>query len=234
MPFPVARTADGLLMQYIGDPTRWPSRPAWCTPGWTVKRVQLAATQLIANLERMATEGVVHADLSVYNLLWWDDVLWIIDVPQAVDITTEPAGARLPAPRPGERRGSGSRREASTSTPSSASASSSHRRSDAAPVTGIIGVATRNRRLRVDIAAAGLVVLEGGRHLAHGDAAADHRTDAPGADQLEQLGVHLAADRRRERVHPEPAGTRSARPCRRGSRRATEKLPIDTRRSGRR
>ena len=33
----------------------------------------------------MVAAGVVHADLSVYNLLWWDEVLWIIDLPQAVD-----------------------------------------------------------------------------------------------------------------------------------------------------
>ena len=47
-----------------------------------------AAALLVENLQRMAEAGVVHADLSVYNLLWWEDGLWIIDVPQAVDITT--------------------------------------------------------------------------------------------------------------------------------------------------
>jgi RIO kinase 1 len=40
----------------------------------------------VQNLARMTSAGVVHADLSVFNLLWWDDLLWIIDVPQAVDI----------------------------------------------------------------------------------------------------------------------------------------------------
>jgi RIO kinase 1 len=38
----------------------------------------------------MVDAGVVHADLSAYNLLWWDDMLWVIDVPQAVDIGTNP------------------------------------------------------------------------------------------------------------------------------------------------
>jgi RIO kinase 1 len=50
--------------------------------------VERAASQLVENLRVMTAIGVVHADLSVYNLLWWDDVLWIIDVPQAVDIGT--------------------------------------------------------------------------------------------------------------------------------------------------
>jgi RIO kinase 1 len=36
----------------------------------------------------MVDAGVVHADLSVFNLLWWNDVVWIIDLPQAVDIST--------------------------------------------------------------------------------------------------------------------------------------------------
>ena len=52
-------------------------------------RVQVAdaAAQLVENLHRMVGAGVVHADLSVYNLLWWQERLWIIDVPQAVDIS---------------------------------------------------------------------------------------------------------------------------------------------------
>jgi RIO kinase 1 len=32
--------------------------------------------------------GLVHADLSVYNLLWWDGRLFVIDLPQAVEFTT--------------------------------------------------------------------------------------------------------------------------------------------------
>ncbi len=86
VPFPVARTADGILMQYIGD--RVMAAPRLVHAGLHREGVQAAASQLIENLHRMVDAGVVHADLSVYNLLWWDDVLWIIDVPQAVEIST--------------------------------------------------------------------------------------------------------------------------------------------------
>ena len=39
-------------------------------------------------MARLARGRVVHADLSVYNLLWWRGRLVIIDFPQAVDAVT--------------------------------------------------------------------------------------------------------------------------------------------------
>jgi RIO kinase 1 len=86
VPLPVARTADGVLMQYIGD--RKMAAPRLVTAGLRGSSLQRAASQLIENLRRMVEAGVVHADLSAFNMLWWDDLLWIIDVPQAVDIST--------------------------------------------------------------------------------------------------------------------------------------------------
>jgi len=86
VPYPVARTADGVLMQYIGD--RSMAAPRLARAGLDRDGVTRAAAQLVENLYRMAGAGIVHADLSVYNLLWWDDALWIIDLPQAVDIGT--------------------------------------------------------------------------------------------------------------------------------------------------
>jgi RIO kinase 1 len=84
VPYPVARTSDGLLMQYLGD--RKQAAPRLVHAGLDRDGIQRAVALLVENLTRMAAEGIVHADLSVYNLLWWDDTLWIIDLPQAVDI----------------------------------------------------------------------------------------------------------------------------------------------------
>jgi RIO kinase 1 len=86
VPHPVARTSEGVLMQYLGN--REMAAPRLVHAGLDRAAVDRAASQLVENLHRMVGEGVVHADLSVYNLLWWDDVLWVIDVPQAVDIGT--------------------------------------------------------------------------------------------------------------------------------------------------
>lgn len=86
VPFPVAQTEDGVLMQYIGDHDM--AAPRLGTAGLARTDLERATAQLVDNLVGMVEVGVVHADLSVYNLLWWDDRLWIIDVPQAVDIST--------------------------------------------------------------------------------------------------------------------------------------------------
>jgi RIO kinase 1 len=52
--------------------------------------IRSAFTQLIDNLRLLVEAGFVHADLSAYNLLWWQDELWFIDFPQTVDVTTNP------------------------------------------------------------------------------------------------------------------------------------------------
>jgi RIO kinase 1 len=62
--------------------------PRLATAGLARADLKRATAQLVDNLVRMVDVGVVHADLSVYNLLWWDELLWFIDVPQAVDIST--------------------------------------------------------------------------------------------------------------------------------------------------
>lgn len=47
-----------------------------------------AYDQVLLVLKKLYREcGLVHADLSEYNMLWWHDKVWIIDVSQAVDIT---------------------------------------------------------------------------------------------------------------------------------------------------
>lgn len=88
VPFPVERTADGLLMQYLGD--RDVAAPRLVQARLGRGALARAADLLVADLHRMTAEGLVHADLSVYNLLWWEDRLWIIDVPQAVEISAHP------------------------------------------------------------------------------------------------------------------------------------------------
>ena len=88
VPYPVERTSDGFLMQYVGDRTK--AAPRLVQARLERPQVEQARDQLVDDLRRMMGEGIVHADLSVYNLLWWEDRLWIIDVPQAVEVGANP------------------------------------------------------------------------------------------------------------------------------------------------
>lgn len=84
VPYPVELTADGLLMQFLGDQRA--AAPRLANAGLDRASLAAAADQLVDNLHRVVGAGMVHADLSAYNLLWWEDRLWVIDVPQAVEI----------------------------------------------------------------------------------------------------------------------------------------------------
>jgi len=86
VPYPVGRTDDGILMEFIGDATSAAPRLVQARLG--VAELRRARDQLLDSLGRLSSAGIVHADLSVYNLLWWQGRLVLIDFPQAVEATT--------------------------------------------------------------------------------------------------------------------------------------------------
>jgi RIO kinase 1 len=83
VPYPVDRTDDGVLMEYIGSAEVAAPRIVDAR----LARGELAGAwdQLLASVRDLARAGVVHADLSVYNVLWWDGRIFVIDFPQAID-----------------------------------------------------------------------------------------------------------------------------------------------------
>lgn len=71
-----------LVMEYIGDETR---------PAPALREVRLEAPEavyedVVANLQAIRKSKLVHADMSEYNLLWWQDRVVVIDVGQAVPL----------------------------------------------------------------------------------------------------------------------------------------------------
>jgi RIO kinase 1 len=86
VPYPVEQTDHGLLMEYIGDESM--AAPKLVQAGLKADALASAWAQLLANLRALTEAGLVHADLSVYNLLWWEGRLVLIDLPQAVEFTT--------------------------------------------------------------------------------------------------------------------------------------------------
>ena len=84
VPYPVERTDAGLLMEFIGD--REQAAPRLVDARLENADLASAFEQLVESLLALTRAHVVHADLSVYNLLWWRGRLVIIDFPQAVDV----------------------------------------------------------------------------------------------------------------------------------------------------
>ncbi|MCA1570370.1 MAG: phosphotransferase [Chloroflexi bacterium] len=86
VPYPVEQTELGLMMEFIGDESQM--APKLAQARLSADALASAWRQLAENLRALTSAGVVHADLSAYNLLWWEGRLIVIDVPQAVEFTT--------------------------------------------------------------------------------------------------------------------------------------------------
>lgn len=77
----------------MGD--RRSAAPRLVQAGLSRDEARDAADQLIASLHALSSTNIVHADLSAYNILWWQGRLVIIDFPQAIEATTNPHAADL-------------------------------------------------------------------------------------------------------------------------------------------
>jgi RIO kinase 1 len=77
-------------MEFIGDDAR--AAPKLAQARLSVHELASAWEQLLDSVRAFTAGGLVHADLSAYNLLWWEGRLVVIDVPQAVEFITN-AGA---------------------------------------------------------------------------------------------------------------------------------------------
>ncbi|MFW9927100.1 MAG: RIO1 family regulatory kinase/ATPase [Candidatus Thorarchaeota archaeon] len=79
VPTPISRVANYLTMRFIGDGE---------TPAPQLKDVELEDPEAVMNeifdqyLIMYKDAHYVHGDLSAYNILWWKNKPWIIDVPQ--------------------------------------------------------------------------------------------------------------------------------------------------------
>lgn len=90
VPYPVAYDEDVFDLEYIGDDRG--AAPQLYAARLNPDQLRSAYEQLLVGLQLMVAAGYAHGDLSAYNLLWWDETLWFIDFPQAVDIAANPQG----------------------------------------------------------------------------------------------------------------------------------------------
>jgi len=89
----IATRGNVILMEYIGDEDG---------PAPMLRKVRLARDEaahvfqrVVANLAIFLEVGIVHADLSPYNILYWDGDITIIDFPQAADLYKNPNAPEL-------------------------------------------------------------------------------------------------------------------------------------------
>ncbi|MFF5988954.1 serine protein kinase RIO [Prauserella flavalba] len=92
VPYPVQLSGTELLLEFLGDDggTAAP-RLAELRPGHD--ELLRLWHQLVVALELLAGEGLCHGDLSPYNVLVHDGRLLLIDLPQVVDVVSNPRGA---------------------------------------------------------------------------------------------------------------------------------------------
>ena len=94
VPYPVQILCTEIVLEFIGEPdgTAAP-RLAETRPGGA----ELAGLwdQLVQAVVTLARLGLAHGDLSAYNLLVHRGRLVMIDLPQAVDVITNPAGGQF-------------------------------------------------------------------------------------------------------------------------------------------
>lgn len=81
-------TDSAILMQYLGDDTGPALRLIDIELGGYTRTQVLR--EIEASIKLFLDNGIVHGDLSAYNILWWNNKPWIIDFPQAVDIRHNP------------------------------------------------------------------------------------------------------------------------------------------------
>jgi len=93
VPYPVQRSGSELLLEYFGDDDGAAPRLVHAVVG-DDQAADLFG-QAVSCVRRCAALGVVHGDLSPYNMLVWDGRLVLIDFPQAVDPVAHPDGLRL-------------------------------------------------------------------------------------------------------------------------------------------
>jgi RIO kinase 1 len=93
VPIPVAQNGNAILMEFIGEV----GNPAAILQSITlqINEAQPLFERIMQNVELMLAHRRVHADLSAYNVLYWEGKITIIDFPQVVNPESNPLGFNL-------------------------------------------------------------------------------------------------------------------------------------------
>lgn len=93
VPEPIAAGENAILMTYIGD-DKMPAPPLH-TVELLDNEVQPLFDKTLDNIKLMLQHGMIHGDLSEYNILYWDGDITLIDFPQVVEVETNPSAEMI-------------------------------------------------------------------------------------------------------------------------------------------
>ncbi len=83
VPQPVAAGDNAILMSFQGDRQR--AAPTLNEVRLEPAEAETLFREAIRNIELLLQHGLIHGDLSAYNILYWDGKITVIDFPQVVD-----------------------------------------------------------------------------------------------------------------------------------------------------
>jgi RIO kinase 1 len=92
VPYPVQVSGTELMLEFIGDPETGEAAPRLAQARPDAETLDSLWRQLVDALTVLARFGLAHGDLSPYNLLVQDGRLVLIDLPQIVDVISNPQG----------------------------------------------------------------------------------------------------------------------------------------------
>jgi RIO kinase 1 len=88
VPTPLAASDNAVLMSYFGS--RSGAAPTLSEVGLETEDAVPLFEEMVRSMASMLQAGVIHGDLSAYNLLFWEGTLHIIDFPQVTDPESNP------------------------------------------------------------------------------------------------------------------------------------------------
>lgn len=93
VPQPLAVGDNAILMGYCGD--EFMAAPTLNTVTLDAAEAPVLFDTVISNVELMLQTGLVHGDLSAYNVLYWEGQITLIDFPQVIDYHSNPSAYHI-------------------------------------------------------------------------------------------------------------------------------------------
>ncbi|MFH1315692.1 MAG: RIO1 family regulatory kinase/ATPase [Candidatus Uhrbacteria bacterium] len=88
IPKPILQIDDAIFMELLGDINT--VAPRLCDIELEKSEAQRAFDSVLKSVKTFWSFGIVHADLSEFNILWWKSQPYIIDFPQSIDRRMHP------------------------------------------------------------------------------------------------------------------------------------------------